>query len=120
MAEMENPVRRTRADYEKLLAEYGASGLSLRAFAESKGIKPGTLYAWHRRLRPRVTRQKQKKSTLVPVRLVGGVEEAAPTQPVTTARSFEVTIPGERVVSVPIGFDAEELRRLLAVLDAAC
>jgi len=116
MAEVKERIRRTREDYEILLAEHGGSGLSLRAFAESKGIKPATLYCWHRRLRPR---RGKKKPTLVPVRVVDASPAAGTTSGDAAEHRFEITVPGDRIVSVPSGFDAEELRRLLDVLDAA-
>jgi len=120
MADMEKAVRRTRSDYEKLLTEQESSGLSLRAFAESRGVNVATFYGWHRRLRPKRAQHKKGGPALVPVRVVDPVTEATPACGPAPPQTFEVTIPGERVISVPVGFDAQELRRLLSVLDSSC
>lgn len=103
--------RRSEADYRQLLTEHERSNLTLKAFAESRGIKPQTLYAWHRRLR-----RAPDPVAIVPVQVV----ETANRGTVASARCFEVTISNDLVVSVPPGFDANELERLMSVLGSRC
>ena len=107
----EPKTRRSEAEYRRLLAERERSGLTLKAFAESRGIKPQTLYAWHRRLR-----HAPDSVAIVPVQVV----ETANQSGVTSERCFEVTISSDCVVSVPPGFDANELARLMSVLGSRC
>ena len=112
----EQKKRRSRADYEALLAERDTSGLTLRAFAESVGIKPATLYSWNRRLRAK-QRYAEETPRLAPLQVV----EAEPTTPSPDGVEttwFELTLGDERVLLIPVGFDSSELRRLLAVLQA--
>ncbi len=112
---MEDETRkpRGRADYEVLLAEHEGSGLTLRAFAESAGVKAATLYAWKRKLRPGQVKRRTQGAHLVPLRVVGGAEEREATEP-----HFKLALGHARVLSIPMQFDAGELRRLLAVLEA--
>jgi len=111
--------RRGRADYEALLAEHGQSGLTLRAFAETAGVNPATLYSWNRRLRPRQPEKRHPgKPRLVPLRVVDAEQQERATQRDLPAPCFELSFGAGRLLSIPPRFDAGELRRLLAVLDA--
>ena len=40
-----------RNDWSRLIAEQEASGQSLRAFCEERGVKPNSFYRWRKRLR---------------------------------------------------------------------
>jgi hypothetical protein len=59
-------------------------------------------------------RGQDKASALVPL-----VIESSP--PSESTPLFELVLPGDRVLRVPAGFDAEALKRLLGVLEeSAC
>ena len=107
--------RRSEAEYRKLFAEHGRSGLTLRAFAESSGINPQTFYAWHRRMQCATPQRVLETVDVRPVQVVGVTEPAR-----EPPQTFEVTIANDCVISVPAGFDANELGRLLAVLGSRC
>lgn len=110
---------RKRAEYERLFAEHARSGLSLRAFAESKGIKPRTFYAWHRELRPGRRKPVRPQVELAPVELVAASSKMAPARRASEV-PFEIVLLGGRTVRVPAGFDAGELGRLLCLLESSC
>jgi hypothetical protein len=100
--------RRSREGfYRELLIEQAGSGLSLRSFAESKGIKPATFYVWSRRLRIR-ERAVSSGPAMLPVHVL-------PRPP--SRGCFEVTLVSGRELRVPSGFDEGELARLVAVLE---
>jgi hypothetical protein len=117
MAETEKKVRRSAAEYERLLAEQKASGMTLRAFADLRGLNRNTFYGWHQRLRR--LRAADEASKLVRVQVQEGrerdAEDVGPCGPL-----FELAFPGGRVLRIPPRFDAGELQRLLAALEARC
>ena len=43
--------QRLRQEWDKLLTEQSASGLSKKTFCEQRGLNPATFYYWQRRLR---------------------------------------------------------------------
>jgi transposase len=129
--------RESREVWEKRVARWRESGLSAREFAAEVGIKAGTLGWWssrlrqgepgeaatgpHRRLKERTERTAPAAATTPPVKWVEvvGVEGhtaqrdgAAAPMPV-----FELLVAG-RTIRVPAGFDADSLRRLIAVVEA--
>jgi transposase-like protein len=89
-------------DARRILDLLGASGMTVRAFASREGIDPQRVYAWRRRL--------------------GGPE--APAAPAFVelssrrAAPIEVVLRSGHVVRVAEPFDADALRRLLAVLES--
>ncbi len=115
MVETERKKYRKAADYEVLLAEHATSGMTLLAFAESKGIPPRTFYKWNQKLRPREPEKRRDRADLVEVQILETSSDDA-----VRDQFFELTISGGRVLSIPSGFDDEELRRLIAVLEPAC
>ena len=95
---------RPRAEWEALVREWRAGGLTQREFARRRGIAPTTVSWWSCRVGGR------EGAALVPVDVIGG-----------GGADFRVDLPGGRTVHVPAGFDGDALRRLLAVLErAAC
>lgn len=102
--------RGREAEMRAAVLRWESSGLSGKAFAEREGLPYRTFLAWRRWLsRPgRSTVRKAAAPVLEPVRVV-------PDEPVAT-RAFEVRLAERLVVSVPPGFDASELQRLLSVL----
>ena len=93
--------RRTRQDIETLLGRYHASGKSARAFCEAEGVAESSLYKWLKRKRPRES---------VPAL----VEVKAP----KISAGLRIATPRGYQVEVPAGFAAEELKRLLEVLES--
>ena len=129
--------RESREVWEKRVARWRDSGLSAREFAAEVGVNAGTLGWWSSRLRQdepgkaapaprrrgRVDRDGAARAAAPPpsvkwVEVVGvdgssGMQErAAASSPV-----FEVVVAG-RTIRVPSDFDADSLRRLIAVLEA--
>jgi hypothetical protein len=86
------------------IAQWKASGLSVRAFCQRHRLREPSFYAWRRTLE-----QRQAKPAFLPVQV--GAEE------VGAGAALELLLPGGRTVRVPAGFDAAALRRLLAVLE---
>jgi transposase-like protein len=89
--------------WRSLIAEQERSGLTARAFAESRGITPTTLYWWRSRLR-------QRGAALVPVTVVAHDEGAD-----KESGAFELEF-GEMTLRIPRGFAETDLRRLLQAL----
>jgi hypothetical protein len=94
-------------DAATVLAAVAASGLSVPVFAARHGLHPRRLERWQRQL----TTEQPVADTFVEVTL----------PPVTrpAGGGFEIVLRAGRIVRVSAGFDAEELRRLLAVVDEA-
>ncbi len=110
------PKRRGREFHAALLEEHATSGMTICAFAEAKGVKPATLYAWNRRLHPKNRERASDQIGLLRV----DISEAPPQvrQPVPEAsRNFTLALDGGHVLGIPAGFDSGELTRLLATLE---
>lgn len=128
MSEVESrAARRDAPFFREVLAELPASGLTLKALAVSRGIKPATLYAWSRRLRaderppaPKVGRAESlgvaAQAALRPVRIVATRASQSP----DAAEPIEIVVRGDVQVRVPVDLDAESLVRLVAALRARC
>ena len=99
--------RQLDGDIRTLLVEQKASGLSVAAFARERGVSKWRLFEGRHRLRKRESRAKGADFVQVHVR---------PVQPASSAIAVELKA-GMRV-HVPLGFDEDELRRLLAVLSS--
>ena len=123
MPEVESrAARRGASFFREVLAELPASGLTLKALALSKGIKPATLYAWSRRLRaesgsPGPERGRNapddvsEELALRPVRVVSAAG-------VGTSRSqpVEIIVRGDVEIRVPADLGVEPLARLVSAL----
>jgi len=97
------------AYYFELLDEQEASGLSVAAFAEERGLSAATLYSWRRRLGRASSRS--LGASLVEV----CVHEDDPNED-ATGRMTVITSSGARV-EVDADFDESALARLLGVLE---
>jgi hypothetical protein len=131
--------RESREVWEKRVARWRDSGLSAREFAAEVGIKAGTLGWWASQLRHAEPgesgsgRSRRRRAhgehaattaaTTAPVKwleVIGADGQAgrqvrscaAPPPP-----AFELVVAG-RTIRVPVGFDADALRRLIAVVEA--
>lgn len=100
---------RPRAEWEALVREWRASGLTQREFGKRRGIAPTTLSWWSCKVGG-VARA--KAPAFLPVKVVGGAEGGG---------GFRLDLGDGRALHVPESFDGDALRRLLAVLErAAC
>jgi hypothetical protein len=97
------------ADARVLLEAWQGSGQTLTAFAQMHDIHPERLGRWHRLLR---ATHADGPVGFHPVR----VRRSEPRS--GQGEKIEVVLAGKRCIRVPHGFDVEDLRRLLAVLDA--
>jgi transposase-like protein len=130
-------VKRSKAEteqfYRQLVAEYDASGLSIKAFAATRGIPPGTLSSWRHELKQRDAAlaragAKATKSPFVQVKVVGAgaVTGAAAPEPAPRAKPasarpavYEVVLGRDRVLRVPAEFDEERVAALVRAV-ASC
>ena len=94
--------------WRSLIAEQEQSGLSARAFAESRGLSTTTLYWWRNQLK------RPRRPDLVAVRLADAAPETAslPADPLP----FELVLDQRTVLRIPRGFDEADLSRLLRAL----
>ncbi len=97
---------RKEQQWRRWIGEWRASGLSVRAFCDRRGLAIPSFYAWRRTLERRAA----EVPAFVPVQVVA---DAAPAQ----ASALEVVLVDGRTVRVAPGFDAATLRQLLAVLE---
>lgn len=83
------------------------SSLTVREFAELRGITPTTFYWWRSELR-------RRSSGLVAVQVVES--DAATEPPPISHAPFELAVGSSMTLRIPTGFDVDELRRLVSVL----
>jgi hypothetical protein len=100
---------RNRADAERLVAEYEASGLGSEEFCKQKKISFKTLARYRARYGPQKAKGNQTP------RLVA-VEVAKPSG---SGGELSVLLASGRRIEVKRGFDAGTLRQLVAVLEQA-
>jgi transposase-like protein len=97
--------------YSAALEAQEASGLSVAAFAERMGVSVPTLYMWRRRLgTARSVAESSSKFVEVTV--------TRPSSPAPSSGAMVVRLCAGRSVEVPRGFDDDELRRLIAVVES--
>src|SRR5271157_1233963 len=107
--------RRSQAEGEGLVSEYEQSGLGRKEFCAVRGLSVHTLDAWRRRIA-----QSGSNENIVPVEII---EDRAARMGSMPARSvagngqFRIVLSHGLRIEVEAGFDAAELRRLIAVLD---
>ena len=99
-------VARSAEEWQRLVAEWRASGQPRREFAAARGVHPGTLSWWAWRLTSRDARRPRRSP---------GFAEVVVVEPASYPEL--VVEVGDVRVRVPRGFDAGELRRLV---DALC
>ena len=80
--------------------------MSVRAFAESRGIPQATMYWWRNRLRRR-----REQTELVPVEVVE--HDTVTGRRDSDPADFELRLDGAMTLRIPAGFDEAELRRLI-------
>jgi hypothetical protein len=121
-------IRRQAAEWAALIDQWRQSGLSLPAFCQRHGLSRGSMQNWV--YKPELKRaveaarreaqghvDESPRSAAVPAFLPVRVVPAAVGDEALDRSGVEVVIgPGRRVVIGP-GFDAETLRRVVAVLE---
>ena len=101
--------RRSRAEADRLVSEFERSGLRRKEFCAARGLAVHTLDAWRRRVA-----QSQGDEKIVPVEIVA--DRGRPASEAWSGQFRIVLAAGHRIEVEP-GFDAAELRRLIAVLN---
>lgn len=100
--------------YSDLLEQQAASGLSVTAFAAQVGLSAWTLYEWRRRLLGTASTKQESPPTGPRLIEVSIARPELPGDAVVIVRLVD----GRRSIAVPHGFDGEELRRLVSVLES--
>ena len=107
--------RLSQAEAKRLVLEFEQSGLKRKQFCATRGLNVFTLDAWRKRIAQSGTQEK-----IVPVEIVEDRETGlGSTRPgrVTQSVPFGIVLVGGLRIEVAPGFDAAELRRLIAALD---
>ena len=104
--------RRSQAEIERLVAEYEASGMGRTAFCQQKGLSLSTLARYRSRQEQTVGEGAEGKRWLA-VEVSGSVAIGAGER----ASGLAVVLADGRRIEVGCGFDADTLRRLLAVVE---
>ena len=114
--ELSAPKRRTRAEVQKLVAEFVDSGMRRSEFCQSRGLSFSTLdrhlkkLRWKRRRKPI-----SLAGRLVPVELAA---KNSPTQQETSC-GLAVVLPRGHRIEVHPDFDANTFERLVSLLGRA-
>jgi transposase-like protein len=118
----ETGVRRWRRaeEVEEILEEYRKSGDTQRVFAREMGVAVSTLQWWLRRARSggKEKRCESSKPTQSVSLLEVELADTPPT-PVQARMIYEIEWHSEVRLCVPGGFEADDVRRLLALLREA-
>jgi hypothetical protein len=99
------------SDDEQLVAEYEASGMGRTVFCQQRGISLSMLNRYRRR-QERIAGETAAGKRWLAVELGGSAAAEAGTR----ASGLTVVLPGGRWIEVGRGFDADILKRLLAVV----
>lgn len=114
----------TEKFYRELLAEQDKSGLSVREFAEKRGVPTGTLSFWRHELKQRDAARAQKakkkssKPRFVPVSVVPAPPPKAPAAERPRA-GYEIVLGQDRVLRLPAEFDEKRVAALVRAV-ASC
>jgi hypothetical protein len=103
--------------WQEVLRAWEASGLSQAAFCRERGINAGTLAWWKRQLR-RPDRAERRRRR-IPTKARAGFIEIGLGHGIGPG-GYEILLSRGRAVRVPGRFDAQELARLIAAVEAAC
>ena len=99
---------------ESLLSRRDAEGLSFARLAEESGIPIGTLAhsSWRRRQRERAGSRGFTELVVREAATAASGPTSRPGQPM-----FELALSSGRRITIAAGFDSEDLRRLLAIVE---
>ena len=125
---MDEPVRKRtrvgREEWAKRVERWRDSGLTTAEFAAEVGISAKTLTYWAWTLKREATGEKrvwpQKKRPVVTLAAAGSKARGAFVEVSSQVgqQRFELEVRGRRL-HIPHGFDAQQLRSLLQVLESA-
>jgi|SRR5271165_666801 len=96
--------------WRRMVAQWQASGDSVREFCDRYGLAEPSFYAWRRLLRQRDA----KEPRFVPVRVTNDITAPAPAD--YAGGGLELVLVDGRLLRIGPGFDAATLQRLLALL----
>lgn len=104
-------------EMRRIVAEQRASGMTVAEFAMRRGMTASTLNHWRRRFRETAP---GARTEFVPLLVVDGPEAGVTCENDSrgAATAFVVELARKRKVTVPGGFAAEDLRRLIEVLES--
>jgi transposase len=103
--------RRSRAEVEQLVAEYETSGLGSAIFCQQKGLSRSTFARYRKR------RQTVRKAAAGKRWLAVEVSGSAAVTVGKRSSGLAVVLAGGRRIEVGRSFDADTLKRLLAVVE---
>jgi len=101
--------RKARAKWQKLVSEQGRSGQSVAAFCRERGLCASLFFWWKKRLR------EAAETKFVEVKLATAAPE--PSRP--SDSRVEIRLRNGRSLVVGRGFDTEQVRVLVGVVEAA-
>lgn len=100
--------------YESALADQARRGLSVAEYADEIGVTPATLYSWRRRLESASSPKPRREAPgLVRVQVRRKAE-----LPAARTEALVVRVGRSRSIEIPADFDADELARVIEVLEA--
>ena len=106
-----NGKRWTEDEARRMLSKQQASGKSVAKFAQDEGLVAERLYRWQRRLKKPTRKTRGKRADRS--EFAEGKQMASG----SSERRFEVVLASGQRVWVPDGFAAEDMARLVAVLE---
>lgn len=116
----ERPRRRTELIgwYGAALAAQERSGLSVTQYAQQIGVNPTTLYQWRKRLGPAGERAPAAATPATPQHLVEVVVGRERYTASAEGPCAVVRLRTGQAVEVPRGFDSDDMRRLVTLLES--
>jgi len=97
-----------RSEWERLISEYHASGMTINAWCTQNGIKKNTFYNWRKLLSSSPVQQSAPQWLAV-----------APSDALSASHSVTLRV-GKVSLEVSAGFDSHLLRDVLSVLESRC
>jgi transposase-like protein len=111
--------RANRDEWQKRVERWTDSGLSAEQFAAETGINAGTLQFWKYKLRKQRGESPRRSTRNVPAPIVSSLVEVRPVSVAAADCRFEIELNNGRRLRLPATFDADAVKALVAVLEAA-
>ena len=111
--------RAGRDEWEKRVRRWKESGLTAKEFAVETGINAGTLQFWRYKLKHGTRSPARTKSKPPSAGILASLVEVRAPAVAGVDQRFEIELGNGRRVRVGGTFDADALRALIAVLEAA-